>query len=98
MGEGACAPLLLARPGIRLSGMISPVPVGAVEEPSDVMPHRRPQWGEASIVAGPAQVLDRGLGEILVAVADRGRHVDVFDVGGTPEGRENRPDTLPEDF
>src|SRR6202030_3340287 len=59
----------------------SPIPVGAGEEVPDIAADGGVERREARIVAGAMQVLDRGLREILIGVADRDRHVDVFDVG-----------------
>src|SRR3984893_11029112 len=81
-GEGAEARAICDRP------VVSTAAGRAVEEVLDIVPYRRLERREPGIVAGALQLLDRGLREILVAVADRGRHVDIFDVGRAAERRK----------
>ena len=64
---------------------VSPVAVRLVEVPADIARHRLLERREAAIVAGAAQLLDIGLREILVAVADRDRHIDILDLRRTAE-------------
>src|SRR5262249_9366738 len=71
-----------------------PVPVRPVEKLRHIPPNRGGERGESRIVAGAAQLLDRGLREILVTIADRGWHVDVFDFGGPAQRHEHRLDHL----
>src|SRR5216684_1805303 len=59
--------------------------VGAVEETLDVHSDGLFQRGEAAIVAGALQPIDLTLGEILVAAANRLRHVDILDIGSRAE-------------
>ena len=63
------------------------IPVRRVEIPGDVARYGCRSGVNCRIIAGPAQVLDVGLREILILAADRFRHVDVFDVGGAAERR-----------
>src|SRR5262245_44872413 len=71
-------------------------PVGLIEVSADVALHSLLERREAGIVTRPAQIIDGGLGEILIAVADRFRHRDVFDVWRAPERGEHRRDQITE--
>src|SRR5438132_12285729 len=73
---------------------VSPVSVGGVEIRDDVTLDRLRERREARVIAGAAQVFERSLGDVLVAVADRCRHVDICDVGRAPQGREHRADQV----
>src|SRR5580704_3074064 len=63
----------------------STVPIRSVEEACDVALDRVLERREARVIPRPVQVFDRGLREILVAVPDRRRHLDKFDVGAATE-------------
>src|SRR5262245_10473040 len=68
-----------------------PKPVHLVEEAGDIALHRLLERRETGIISGALQLFDRGLGEILVAIANCLRHGDVFDVGDASE-RGEHPD------
>src|SRR6516165_12190971 len=72
----------------------SPIAIGLVEEGIDIFRNRLFQRGEAAVVAGAAQIFDAGLGEILILVADRRRHVDIFDVRRAAERGEHGNDQI----
>src|SRR6476660_2497919 len=76
-------------------GMPSPISVGLVQE-RDIPIHPLLQRGEVGVVACFAQVFDLGLGEILVLIADRRRHVDIFDVRRVAERTEHGGDQITE--
>ena len=57
----------------------SAIAVGAIEIAIHVTLHRRLERREVGIIAGAPQIGGLGLREILVAVAERNRHVDIFD-------------------
>src|SRR5262249_30337041 len=61
-----------------------------------VAPDRLGERREARVIAGAAQIFDRRLREILVAVADLRRHVHVFDVGRAPKCGEHSGDEVAE--
>jgi len=58
--------------------------------------HRVFERRERGIIAGVAQIFGLGLDEILVAVADRRRHVDIFDGRLAAERREHGADQVAE--
>ena len=60
------------------------------------MPHRVFERRERGIIAGSPQITGLGLGEILVAVADLGRHVDIFDGRRAAQRREHGADQVAE--
>src|SRR5271166_5205003 len=64
---------------LRARAVASPIAVGPVEEGIDVAIDRLLERREAGVVACPAQVLDPGLREILVLIAQLRGHVDIFD-------------------
>src|SRR3979490_2008327 len=70
--------------------LVSPVAVGGVEIRGDVTLDRVRQRREARVIARAAKIFDRGFREILVIVADRRRHLDVFDVGRPPARRKRK--------
>src|SRR5690606_10600091 len=70
--------------------MSSAVPIGSREEARYVVPHPLLERREAGIEAGAQQVGDRGLREILVASANRLRHVDVLNARLAAECSEER--------
>src|SRR5499426_4829737 len=74
----------------------SSVAVGLVQEQLDVPAHPFLERSEVGVVACPAQVFDLGLGEILVLIADRRRHVDIFDLRRAVERLEQRGDQVTE--
>src|SRR5436305_1684022 len=51
-----------------------------VEEALEVSSDGVFKRGETAVVTGTLQPVDVALGEVLVAVADRCRHIDIFDV------------------
>src|SRR6185437_10091313 len=55
-------------------------PVGPVEKVPDVGSNRIFQRREAAIIPGAPQPIDLALGEVLVAVANRYGHLDIFDI------------------
>src|SRR5712692_1237160 len=74
----------------------SPVAIRAVEVPCHIMAHRVRERGEGGAVARAPQILGRALREILIAVADLGRHVDIFDVRRPSQRGEHGEDQLAE--
>src|SRR3954467_8947302 len=64
--------------------------IGAVEVILDVDLHRLLQAGEAAVVTRTLQPIDVGFSEILVAAADRLRHLDILDFGSSAESRVGR--------
>ena len=62
-----------------------PKPIALVEKGGDVTLDRILERREAGIIAGALQLFDRGLRKILITIANRVRHGDVFDVGRAPE-------------
>src|SRR4029077_1009924 len=64
---------------------LSAVAIGAIEVTLDVLADRLLQRREAAVIAGVLQPTDIGLREILVAVADRWRHVDIAGIGKAAE-------------
>src|SRR4029077_3791384 len=68
----------------------STISVGLVQE-RDIPIHPRLERDEVGVVACLAQVFDLRFREILILMADRRRHVDIFDVwraagAGEPRG------------
>src|SRR6202046_175439 len=57
------------------------VAVGTIEIRRHVAPHGGSERREVRIIAGTPEIIRLGLRKILVAVPDRGRHIDVFDRG-----------------
>src|SRR5262245_19662966 len=57
----------------------SAIAIGTIEITVDVALYRRFERHEIGIIASAPKICGLGLREILVAVADRGRHVDIFD-------------------
>src|ERR1700738_2021226 len=57
----------------------SAVAIWLVKKSGDVAANRWFKRGELRRIAGAAQVPHRGRGEVLIAVADRDWHVDIFD-------------------
>src|SRR5215470_3056808 len=102
MSLSASSKLNMARSSIDCRGALtfylqhpraaSPVPVGLIQERRDVLCHTLLERGEAGVVPCPAQVFDLCLREILVLVADRWRHVDIFDVRRVAECSEHGGD------
>src|SRR5437016_4243185 len=76
--------------GIRHLVAHSAEAIGAVEVPLDVGLDRLLQAGEAAVVTCTLQPIDIGLSEILIAVADRLRHLDILDFGSSAERRIGR--------
>src|SRR5262249_16961299 len=67
-----------------------PKPIALVEEGGDVTLDRILERREAGIIAGALQLFDRGLRKILITIANRVRHGDVFDIGCAPERGKHR--------
>src|ERR1700761_7574725 len=61
--------------------------IGAVEEVAHVGANRIFQRREAAIISGARELIDLALGEVLVAVANRDGHIDIFDVRLAAERR-----------
>src|SRR5205823_6669315 len=59
--------------------------IGAVEVTPDVGLHRLLQAGEAAVVTCALQPVDLTLSKILIAAADRLRHLDILDFGSSAE-------------
>ena len=76
--------------------MRSTIAIRAAQVPRDIARNRVLQRHEACIVAGTAQIFDLGLREILILIADKRRHVDIFDVGGLTERTKHRDDQIAE--
>src|SRR5262249_55145124 len=57
----------------------SAIAMGAIEITVDVAFHRSFERHEVRIISGAPEVCGLSLGKILIAVADRCRHVDIFD-------------------
>src|SRR5277367_404217 len=72
-----------------LTRLSSPMAIGAIEISADVTLHALLDRSEVSSKSGAAQIADLGLREILVGVADRSRHVDIFDFRFAAECREH---------
>src|SRR5204863_10028047 len=71
-----------------------PVTVGAVEEPRDVTLDGIRQGGERLSISGAPQIFDFRLREILIAVANADRHIDILDIGCAPQRREHGSDQI----
>ena len=74
----------------------SPISIGAIEIATHVFLDPVFQSGEIGIEAGAAQIFGLGLREILIGVADRLRHLDVFDVWLPAERRQHRQHQIAE--
>src|SRR6266540_3178389 len=72
----------------------SSVPVRLIQEQGNIPVHPLLERGEAAVVACPAQIFDLGFGEILILLADRRRHIDVFDLRLSPERAEHGGDQI----
>src|SRR5271169_2576862 len=79
-----------------LTRLSSPMAIGAIEIPADVTLHALLDGSEVSSKSGAAQIGGLGLGEILISVADRSWHVDIFDFRFAAECREDGRDQIAE--
>src|SRR4051812_49042404 len=70
-----------------------PISVGLVQE-RDIPIHPLLERDEVGVVACLAQVFDLRLSEILILMADRRRHVDIFDVRRAAECAKHRGDQV----
>src|SRR6516225_3999497 len=75
-----------------LSYPTSPIAILTVEEQADVLLNCLFQGSKLEGPAGAAQIVDRSLSEILVAITNPQRHIDIFDAWGLRQGAKHRLD------